>query len=198
MKEKFVAFVIILLLIGAVAGYPTLARAKTSLPSLLSSESSDLVINAPSEIDLENKVVVYSFPVQSKKIVHVTYGESEMTCRQIEITYNDTAEKDTKQKGQPNTDKINKIVIKGDVRITRPDGISVVADNIVYTKADEKVVLTGSPAIINGDGYKMENARIIYDLNNGKISGEDADTGMSRTTIYPNKLKGQSSAPQKR
>jgi len=187
----------LMLLAGLSFANPSFVYSQTSLKDLFSGGPAEqLHINAPFEIDNKNKVMICSFPAESAKLVHATYGDLTIDCKRIEIYYQNKDEKDSSNKEQ--TDKISKIVIMGDVKITQTDGSTALAENITYTKADERVIMTGNPAVINGDGYKIEGVRIIYDLSNDKFFSEDANTGMSRTTIYPAKLKGKSGASQQR
>jgi lipopolysaccharide transport protein LptA len=194
MNKRFRGLIMLMFFTGLYFSLPALAYPQTSLKDLFSGGTSELLqIDAPFEFDNKNKVMICAFPEGSSKLVHVTYGDLTIDCKRIEIYYKDKAEKDSGNKEQ--TDKISRIVIKGGVKIIQADGSSASADNIVYTKSDEKVVMTGNPAVISGDGYKMEGPRVIYDLNNDRIFSEDADTGTSTTTIYPDKLKGKPSAP---
>jgi len=187
----------IMLFAGLYFSCPSLVYSQSSLKDLFGSgKAEQLQIDGPLEFDNKNMVMTFTFPAGSTKLVHATYGDMTIDCKRIEIYYQANAKKDSGNKDQ--TDRITRIVIKGDVKINQADGSSVSAENVVYAKADEKVIMTGNPAVISGDGYKIEGPKVIYDLNNDRIFSEDADTGTSRATIYPNELKGKPSAPSQR
>jgi lipopolysaccharide export system protein LptA len=197
MNRGFNCLIMLTLFAGLYISCPTLVYSQSPLKNLFGGGKAELLqIEGPFEFDNINKVMAFSFPAGSAKLIHATYGDITIDCKRIEIYYQDKTKKDSGNKDQ--ADRISRIVIKGDVKINQADGSSVSAENVIYTKADEKVILTGNPTVITGDGYKMETARIIYDLNSGNLTGEDADTGTSRATIYPNELKGKSSAPSQR
>jgi lipopolysaccharide transport protein LptA len=194
MNRGLSCLIMIMLFAGLYFSCPSLVYSQSSLKDLFGSgKTEQLQIDGPLEFDNKNMVMTFTFPAGSTKLVHATYGDMTIDCKRIEIYLQDKSKKDSGNKDQ--TDRISKIIVKGDVKISQTDGSSTSAENVVYTKADEKVVMTGNPAVISGDGYKIEGPRVIYELDSGRIFSEDADTGTSRATIYPNKFKGKPSAP---
>jgi len=82
--------------------------------------------------------------------------------------------------------KIEKIVAKGDVRITRQSGGLATAEEATYYWDEERVVLTGKPVVQQGDDFVegtmvtlllKENKSLVEGI--GRHQGEGCDLARS-------------------
>jgi lipopolysaccharide transport protein LptA len=185
MNKRFGALVMFMLSAGMFSAYPNLVYSETSqktFAAVLNSGASGpiTVTGSPFDIDNKNKIMTWPNPP-----VHVTYGDVAIDCNRLEIDYQ-------------NADSISRIAITGDVKISRLDGSSAEADSVVYSRAEEKVTLTGNPAVIKSLSYVVQGSKVVYDLREEKISVVDSDASKSRAVIYPGDNKGKSIVPQQR
>lgn len=96
------------------------------------------------EIDNKRHVVTFIGNVEAVK------DDINIKCQRLELFYeNLSGNNDTEVEDNV---KILEIVAMEDVRISRPDGGLATAEKAVYNKKDEKVVLTGNPAVKEDTG----------------------------------------------
>jgi len=178
----------------AFATYPTLVRSESGPKADSSLLTTGNITSDTWDLDKKNTIAVWS------GAVHATYEDLTIDCERLEISYNNTAEKDkaeTKQAdgGAFGSERIDRIVITGHVKITRTDGSSASAEKVVYNKADGKVMLTGNPAVVKMDNSLFQSPKITYDRKKDKISAESSDSSRTNAIIYPRELKGKSIVP---
>jgi lipopolysaccharide transport protein LptA len=93
----------------------------------------------------------------------------------------------TKGSAQKESMKIEKIVAKGDVRITRQSGLAT-ADEATYYWDDERVVLTGKPVVQQGDDF-VEGTVVTLLLKENKSLVEGSEDTRVRAVISPRSEK---------
>jgi lipopolysaccharide transport protein LptA len=195
MNKRCSALIIFALSMLAFATYPALVRSETSLKSLLGGGTSGpITILGPAEIenDKEKNIIIVVWPDK----VHATNADMVLDCDRLEIYYKNPPKSDKAEKSQPeigNFDKIERVMITGNVKITRTDGSSATAEKVVYNKPDENVIMTGNPVSIKQGNNLFEGSKITYDLKKEKYFIEDSSS--SKAVIYPNELKGKSIVP---
>jgi lipopolysaccharide transport protein LptA len=190
MNKRFSILIIFTLSILAFATYPTLVRSESGPKADSSLLTSGNITSDTWDLDKKNRIAVWSGGV------HATYEDLTTDCERLEISYNNPTEKDKTEKKQADngafgSERIDRIVITGNVKITRTDGSSASAEKVVYDKADGKVILTGNPAVVKLDKSLFQSPRITYDQKKDKISAESSDSIRTNAIIYPKELKGK-------
>ncbi len=84
--------------------------------------------------------------------------------------------------------KINKIVATGDVKISRVQGGVATAENAVYYQGDEKIVLTGSPALTRKNDL-LEGDQITIFLKEDRVTVNGSGDGKVNVIIFPEREK---------
>ena len=137
-----------------------------------------IIINSDTlEIDNKRRIVTFHGNVDAR--------ESDLTikCQKMLLYYKDTAG----DQASDNSDlKIDKIIAKGKVKISRSDGGLATADEAVYNQKDETVVLTGKPVVKQGD-YFVEGAKITLFLKENRSVVEGSKTIKVRAVMSPRK-----------
>lgn len=199
MDKRFSALITAMLTAGMFMAYPAFVHPQPSQKAVTTvlgnGASSATVTSGPVVIYNKDKKMVMSAPV------HAVTDDLTLDCRQLELYYTINPEKDQGEKKQSDAgafDKIEKAIISGDVRIARLDGTSAFAENVIYTKAEGKVIMTGNPAEVKGVSYLIQGSKIIYDLKEDSYSVEVSDPADSKAVVYPKDLKGKSIVPQQR
>ena len=120
-------------------------------PSEVAAKASPIVIQSNSlEIDNNKQIITFKGDVDAKE---KTFN---IQCDVLLLYYKDgSAPADS---DDPNL-RVDRIVAKGRVKITRPEGGSASAEHAVYYQAEERVVLTGNPIVKQGDDF-IEGDRI--------------------------------------
>jgi lipopolysaccharide transport protein LptA len=90
---------------------------------------------------------------------------------------------------------VQTIIAEGSVVITTPDEKISHSDHAVYTAADGKVVLTGSPRVQGRDG-NVTGKKITFWRNESKmdVESDTTDTNRTRLIIYPEDQKKKEGA----
>lgn len=140
-----------------------------------------IVIKSDSlEIDNQKRLVTFTGNVDARA------DDLIITCEKLFVHYTGSVQKDSSQKDSM---KMDKITAKGTVKITRPDGGLATAEEAVYFQKDNKIVLTGTPRVKQGDDF-VEGSKITLFLNEDRSIVEGADGKQVRAVI--------SSKPDKR
>jgi lipopolysaccharide export system protein LptA len=139
-----------------------------------------IVIKSDSlEIDNQKRLVTFTGNVDARM------DDLTITCEKLFVHYTGSVEKDSSQK---NSMKMDVITAKGMVKITRPDGGFATAEEAVYFQKDNKIVLTGTPQVKQGEDF-VEGSKITLFLNDDRSIVEGADGKQVRAVISsgPNK-----------
>jgi lipopolysaccharide export system protein LptA len=103
-------------------------------------EKITITCEGPVEIDYEKNIAVFNNNVK------VVRQESEISSDKMDVYFtpsNSEAKGSTEFMGS----KIDKIIAKGNVKISRGENVSY-SEEAVYTTLDKKIVLTGRPRLI--------------------------------------------------
>ncbi len=105
----------------------------------------EISCDGPLEVDYEKNVAVFRNNVR----VQTQDGLIEADTMDVYFSSDKQARKETKaaQGAELNASKIERIVAKGNVKITRGENVSV-SEQAVYTALDHKVTLTGRPKLV--------------------------------------------------
>jgi lipopolysaccharide transport protein LptA len=196
MNIRCSALIIFILSLPILVTYSTLVRAETSLKTLFGSGTSGPITitgTGPMELknDKKNNMIIMIWVDN----VHAINDDLTLDCNRLEIYYKNTLEKDKSEKQSDSYafDKIDRMVITGDIKIARTDGSSATAEKVVYDKADEKVIMTGDPVVVKQDKnlLDLEGSKITYDLKEGAYFVEGTDFSRPKVVIYPKESKGK-------
>lgn len=127
------------------------------------------------EIDNQRKIVIFTGDVEAKTEDFV------ITCQKMLLYYHDVPSGNAPQKASM---KIDKIVATGLVRITRSEGGIATAAEATYYQDEEKVVLTGSPVVQQGDDF-VEGSRVTLFLKEERSVVEGSENTRVRAVISP-------------
>jgi lipopolysaccharide export system protein LptA len=125
------------------------------------------------EVDNKKRVVTFTGNVDARR------GDLIINCEKMFAYYSGTMTEDPSQKGDL---KIEKIVAKGGVRISRPTGGLATAQEAVYYQQDEKVILTGNPTVKQGEDV-VEGSTITLYLKEDRSIVEGSDGKQVRAVI---------------
>ncbi len=87
----------------------------------------------------------------------------------------------------PKAGDIDRIIAKGNVRITEKDRI-VTGEQAVFTNADQRIVVTGSPVLREGSNV-ISGDRVVVLLNENRGVVEGTAGKRVTATIYPEESK---------
>jgi len=197
MNIRCSALIIFILSLPILVAYPTLVRAETSLKTLFGSGTSGpITITGTGPMELKNDKINNMIIMVWTDKVHAINDDLTLDCNRLEIYYKSTPEKDKTEKNQSDSyafDKIDRMVITGDIKFSRIDGSSATAEKVVYNKADEKVIMTGDPVVVKQDKnlLDLEGSKITYDLKEGTYVVEGSDLSRPKVVIYPKESKGK-------
>jgi len=125
------------------------------------------------EVDNKKRVVIFTGNVDARQ------NDLVILCEKMFVHYSGTMTNDPSQK----TDlKMEKIIAKGGVRISRPGGGLATAEEAVYYHHDEKVILTGNPSVKQGEDF-VEGYRITLYLREDRSTVEGSDGKPVRAVI---------------
>jgi len=125
------------------------------------------------EIDNVKKLVTFTGDVDARK------DDWIMNCNTMVLFYQEQAGGSDKEKL-----RVDKIVARGDVRISRPAGGEATAEEAIYYQADEKVVLTGKPVVKQGEDF-VEGSKITLLLKENRSIVEGSEKNKVRAVIAP-------------
>jgi lipopolysaccharide export system protein LptA len=171
---RFVLFLsVCVLLFSPQAGGQTLKKA------LGDSEGQPIVIKSNSlEFDHQRKMVIFSGNVDAKR------EDWTIVCQKMVIYYREKG----KEAAQKESMKIEKILAKGDVKITRQSGGLATADEATYYWDEERVVLTGKPMVQQGEDF-VEGTVVTLLLKENRSLVEGSGDTRVRAVISPRSEK---------
>jgi lipopolysaccharide export system protein LptA len=173
--------------------FPPGASGQLLKKALGDSQGQPIVIKSNSlEFDHQRKMVSFSGNVEAKR------EDWTIQCQKLTVYYEEKgkepaqkesvkAEK-TKDPLQNQSMKIDKIIAKGDVRITRANGGLATAEEATYYWDDERVVLTGKPVVQQGDDL-VEGSVVTLLLKENKSLVEGSQDTRVRAVITPRSEK---------
>ncbi len=143
------------------------------------SQGQPIVIKSDSlEFDHQRKRVTFSGNVDAKR------EDWNILCQKMVVYYGEKS----KESSQKESMKIEKIVAKGDVRITRESGGLVTAQEATYYWDEERVVLTGKPVVQQGDDF-VEGTVVTLLLKENRSLVEGSGDTRVRAVISPRSEK---------
>jgi lipopolysaccharide export system protein LptA len=125
------------------------------------------------EVDNKKRVVTFTGNVDARR------DDLIINCDKMFVYYSGTVTNDPSQKSDL---KMEKIVAKGGVRISRPSGGLATAEEAVYYHGDEKVILTGNPTVKQGEDV-VEGSTITLYLREDRSIVEGSDGKQVRAVI---------------
>ncbi len=135
-----------------------------------------MVIHSQSlELNDNAKVVTFSGDVRA------TRDDFTIECQKMQVHY---AQLPGQKGGVEAGRGIDRIEASGKVRIVRAEGGTASAEQAVYHQAEEKVVLTGSPMVKQGNDF-VEGDRITLFLKENRSVVESEQNRKVRAVIYP-------------
>jgi len=140
------------------------------------SESIEISSDDSFEIDNKRHVVTFIGNVEAVR------DDMNIKCQKIELFYENLSGNNDPDEGQV---KILEIIAAGNVRISRPDGGIATAEKAVYDQKDEKVVLTGNPAVKQGTDF-VEGSKITLFLKEERIVMEGSGENKAKAVLIPN------------
>ena len=105
-----------------------------------------------------------------------------INCRELTVTYTEGASE--KKSGSSGSYRIDRIVGKGDVKITRKKGGIAKADKAVYIHEGERLLLSGNPVIQSGNDI-VEGDRITLFLKENRSVVESSGSKKVKAVIFP-------------
>ena len=159
--------------------FPPNASGQTLKKALGDSQGQPIVIKSNSlEFDHQRKMVTFSGNVDAKR------EDWTIVCQKMVVYYVEKG----KESPQKESMKIEKIVAKGDVRITRASGGLATAEEATYYWDEERVVLTGKPVVQQGDDF-VEGAVVTLLLKENRSLVEGSGNTRVRAVISPRSEK---------
>ena len=132
------------------------------------------------EVDNKQHIVTFAGDVHAKR------GEFSINCQTLLLYYNS----ETGGKGSGNQEfNFDKIIATGKVKIDHSDGGLAMAEKAVYYQDEDKVVLTGNPAIKQANDF-VEGSKITLFLKEKRSIVEGSDKKKIRAVLFPGSEKG--------
>ena len=155
------------------------ASGQTLKKALGDSQGQPIVIKSDSlEFDHQRKRITFSGNVEARR------EDWTIQCQNMVVYYGDNA----KESSQKESMKIEKIIAKGGVKITRSSGGLATAEEATYYWAEERVVLTGKPVVQQGDDFVEGTVVTLLLKENRSIVEGSGDTRV-RAVISPRSEK---------
>jgi len=143
------------------------------------SQGQPIVIKSDSlEFDHQHKMVTFSGNVDANR------DDWNILCQKMVVYYGEKS----KESSQKESMKIEKIVAKGDVRMSRQSGGLATAQEATYYWDEERVVLTGKPVVQQGDDF-VEGTVVTLLLKESKSLVEGSGDTRVRAVISPRSEK---------
>jgi lipopolysaccharide export system protein LptA len=184
----------ILLLSFCILWFPPNAGGQMLKKAFGDFQGQPIVIKSNSlEFDNQRKMVTFSGNVEAKR------EDWTIQCQKMIIYYKEKdkasgQEVNTKQEigndfSHKENVQLDKIVAKGDVKVTRADGGVATAEEATYYWGDERVVLTGKPVVKQGDDFVEGSVVTLFLKENRSVVEGSGDTRV-RAVISPRSDKG--------
>jgi len=155
------------------------ANGQTLKKALGDSQGQPIVIKSNSlEFDHQRKMVTFSGNVDARR------EDWTIQCQKMIVYYGEKA----KESSEKDSMKIEKIIAKGDVKITRSSGGLASAEEATYYWDEERVVLIGKPVVQQGDDLVEGTIVTLFLKENRSIVEGSADTRV-RAVISPRSEK---------
>ncbi len=165
----FLVVLCVSVLLGAGFTEAVMSKDKESEPKPIVIKSKTL------EMDNTRKMVTFQGDVQAQR------DDFTMACEEMRVYYEGDPQQE--KSGDVGT-KINKIVATGQVKVTRSEGGVATADKATYFEQEEKLVLTGSPVVRQGNDF-VEGDRITLFLKEDRSIVEGSKDKKVRAVIFP-------------
>lgn len=175
MKNRKFPYIFILPLLTLLYSNPVFTE--TTLEKMVignTSESIEISSESGFEIDNKRYVIIFIGNVEAVK------DDIDINCQRLELFYENLS--GNNDPGGEGKVKILEIVATEDVRISRPDGGIATAEKAVYNQKDEKVILTGNPAVFKQGTNSVEGPKIILFLKEERYIVE----GKAKAVVFPN------------
>jgi lipopolysaccharide export system protein LptA len=130
------------------------------------------------EIDNQRKVVIFTGNVEAER------EDFTITCNKMVLYYLDLPSVPAANTAQNPSMKIEKIVATGQVKVSRSEGGVATAEEAIYYQEDEKVILSGSPVIKQGDDF-VEGSKVTLFLKENRSVVEGAGNTRVRAVLSP-------------
>jgi lipopolysaccharide export system protein LptA len=156
---------------------PNSAHSESSRKGTGNSENAGLITikSDTFEIDNNKKMVIFSGDIDARR------DDFVINCQKMTLFYLNEPEENVLDKSKA---RIGQIIASGNVRIIRSDGSEASSDKAVYYQEDEKLVLTGSPRIKQGDDF-VEGAVITVYLKENRSVVEGAEGIKAKAVLIP-------------
>ena len=172
-------FVFIILAFLSFVG-PLSSSAESEKKTPEAKNDSQIVIKADSlEIDDNNQIVIFTGNVEARE------KEFVINCQKMVLYYKDQSTQSVSETGEVNIDRI---IATGDVKITRPNGGLATAEQALYYRNDEKLILTGKPKVKQGDDY-VQGSKITLFLKENRSLVEGSKDDRVRAVYSPRNNK---------
>jgi lipopolysaccharide export system protein LptA len=128
---------------------------------------------------------------QQRQIIfigHVVATQRDLTIRGDRMTIFYSEEDAKKKEGEEFSGRIDRIVVEGNVHISQKD-IVATGQHAVYYRADNKVVLTGTPRVQRDKDF-IKGASITLFLDSEKSIVEGGPSEPVEATIYSSETGG--------
>ncbi len=129
------------------------------------------------EIDGKQSIVIVTFIGD----VDAKGDDFTINCQKMLLYYNNNPSGNDAGKEKS---RIEKIIAKGRVKISQPDGGLAMAEKAIFYQNDEKVVLTGKPKV-KQENYFVEGCKIILFLKEKRHVVESCGDNKIKAVIYP-------------
>lgn len=121
--------------------------------------------------------------------VVATQGDRVIQSDSLMLYFKKKAEKPGAPGAAANAGDIDRIVSKGNVRITEKDRI-VTGDQAVFYSDEQRIVVTGNPVMREGSNV-VTGDRVVVLLNENRGVVEGSSGKRVTATIYPDESKGK-------
>ena len=157
--------------------FPAIVLSESSLKKDGASKTGPIDIKSNSlEMNNKLKIVTFKGDVNAKKDNFV------INCNKMLVYYKSSPGES--EKGDKDKTQIDKIVATGHVKINRSKGGTATAEKAIYYQEDEKMVLTGNPAVKQGNDL-VKGDRITIFLNEDRSIVEGSKDSKVSVTISP-------------
>ena len=178
MKDRKFPYILILPLLTLLYSNPVFPE--TTLDKMIIGDTSGSIeISSDNGFEIDNKryVMIFIGNVEAAK------DDINIKCQRLELFYENLSSNN--DPGGEGKVKILEIIAMEDVRISRPDGGIATAEKAVYNQKDEKVILTGNPAVFKQGTNFVEGPKIILFLKEERYIVE----GRAKAVVFPNEEK---------